>query len=190
MNRIDQVKNSLLNFQKVMETFPEFRFIGDSILRRRAKEVTVSEGIEIGNILGNTLIKYRELVGYGRGLAASQLGIDGAVFVTYLDDQVQTYINPRVTFKSDIYNFYREFCLSCGIVWGDVKRPAEIRMEWEDNNGNRQKREADGFLARLWLHEQSHLLGELNVDLIVPGTLEIMTSDPLKEVLRDKSFGF
>lgn len=187
-NRVKQINQTLANFQKIAVGFPEFRYLGDPILRAKAEEVSVHDGVEIGKTLGDILIRYRVLVGYGRGLAAPQVGISRAVFVTYLDNEVQIYINPWIAAQSETCNYYRELCLSSGIIWGDVRRPARITMEWTDSHGKRQTRETDGVLARLWQHEEMHLRGELNVDIALPGSLEIITSDPLKEVLRKQPF--
>lgn len=185
INREEEIKKTVANFQKVAAAFPEFRYLGDPILRTKTQEATLKEGIEAGKILGAGLVKFRRLVGYGRGLAAPQLGIDKAVFVTFLNDEVQTYINPRITRFAETFNYYRELCLSSGIIWGDIKRSVSITMEWTDVKGKRQTKDVDGFLARLWQHEGRHLEGEINVDIAIPGSLEIVTSDPLLETLRD-----
>ncbi len=185
-NRTNQIAKTLADFHKVVAEFPEFRYLGDPILRAKTHGVSTKEGKEIGCSLGEILIRYRQLVGYGRGLAAPQIGIDKAVFVTYLDNEIQIYINPKITTKSKKCNYYRELCLSSGIIWGEVKRPAIITMDWTDALGKHQVKETDGVLARLWQHEQRHLVGEINVDIALPGSLEIITSDPLKETLRDQ----
>ncbi|MCL4390556.1 MAG: peptide deformylase [Patescibacteria group bacterium] len=186
MTRAESIDRTIQNFQRVFKEFPQFRYAGDPILRQETQEATLAEGVEIGRNLGDVLVHYRKLVGYGRGLAAPQIGISKSVFVTFLDDEVQGYINPGITASSDTYNYYRELCLSSGIIWGDVRRPERITMKWTDFKGNLITKEVDGFLARLWQHEERHLHGELNIDVAQPGSLEIVTDDPLKEVLRDR----
>ena len=178
---LDKVKQ----FERLLAEFPEFRYISDPILRTPTQLVETGEGIEIGHKLGEILVRYRKFVGYGRGLAAPQIGISKSVFVTYLDGQVQTYINPKIVNLSDKKNYYRELCLSCGFLWGDIKRASKITMHWIDGNGKAQEKEADGVLARLWQHEYKHLEGELNLDFAKPGSIEFVTSDPLQEKLRN-----
>lgn len=185
MADIKSIGRTVGNFQKLLLEFPEFRYAGDPILRQKTDETSLAEGVEIGKTLGKVLTKYHELVGYGRGLAAPQLGISKSVFVTFLDSEVQVYINPHITAFSDKQNFYRELCLSSGIVWGDVRRAERITIEWTDSNGALKTKEVDSVLARLLQHEYKHLEGELNIDIAEPGSLEIITDDPLKEALRD-----
>ncbi len=89
---LDKVKQ----FERLLAEFPEFRYIGDPILRTPTQPAEVKEGIEIGEKLGEVLVRYRKFVGYGRGLAAPQIGISKSVFVTHLDERTQTYINPKI----------------------------------------------------------------------------------------------
>lgn len=173
-------------FEQTLDKFPEVRYAGDPVLRQVAEEVSVDEGIELGNILSEVLLRYREEVGYGRGFAAPQIGENKAVFVTFVDNQLQTFINPKITEKSEETNFYRELCLSSGIMSADVERSVWIVMEWVDTNGQSHKERFDGFIARLYQHEEAHLRGKLNLDEAVDGGIEFMLFDPLKEQLRDK----
>ncbi len=177
---LDKVKQ----FEKLIGEFPEFRYIGDPILRTPTQVVDIKEGIEIGKKLGEVLVRYRKFVGYGRGLAAPQIGIQKSVFVTYLDDQIQTYINPKIDNLSDEKNYCRELCLSCEFLWGDVKRASKITLHWTDENGKIQEKEAAGVLARLLQHEHDHLRGVCNLDVAERGSIEFVTSDPLQEKLR------
>ena len=185
MNRLETINKTVDNFQKVLDKFPEFRYAGDPILRQKTQPVSFAEGVKIGRSLGEVLVSYRKLVGYGRGLAAPQIGLDKSVFVTFLDDEVQIYLNPVIKYSSNEINYYRELCLSSGIFWGDIPRPAHITMEWTDIKGNLISKDFDSFLARLLQHEYYHLKGELNLDIVLPGSLEIVIDDPLKESLRE-----
>ncbi len=178
---IDKTKQ----FENLLLKFPEFRYIGDPVLRTPTQQTEINEGIKIGKKLGEILIRYRKFVSYGRGLAAPQIGISKSVFVTYLNDQIQTYINPKIVNLSDEKNYYRELCLSCGFLWGDIRRPTKITMHWTDENGKVQEKEADGVLARLWQHEYNHLQGVCNIDIAEQGSIEFVTSDPLQEKLRN-----
>lgn len=176
--------NQVSKLEKLLHLFPDFRYAGDPVLRSVAEEVSVSEGIEIGIRLGSVLMRYRTEVGYGRGLAAPQIGLSKAVFVTFVDDKLRTFSNPKIVECSTQTNFYRELCLSAGIMAADVQRPEWIVMEFMGENGIRRQEKADGFLARLYQHEEAHLRGLLNIDEAVEGGIEFLTFDPLKEQLR------
>jgi peptide deformylase len=182
---IRDIRKQTQIFLKILDKFPELRYIGDPVLRKKTTPVTAQEGLDIGAKLGKTLTSYRKFVGYGRGLSAPQIGLSKSVFVTLIDDQIQYYINPRLVTKSVRSNYCRELCLSCGLVWPDVKRPETILLQWRDNVGNNREQEFSGMLARLIQHEYDHLLGIPNIDRAERGTIEICSTNPLDEKLRN-----
>lgn len=171
---------------QVMKEIPELQFLGASeTLRQKAKVVSNKEGLEIGDKLLYVLLKYRQLTGFGRGIAAPQIGLDKRVFVTFLNDNAQIFINPRVVWKSESNNFYREMCMSSGMMWADVQRAQEIRMEYNGRYGDRKTEKAESVMARLWQHECDHLDGVVNLDIAEIGSIELVSSDPLVEKLRN-----
>ena len=176
----------VVKFGKVLHDFPEVRYAGDPVLRQVTEEVTIEEGKALGEKLGKVLIRYREAVGVGRGFAAPQIGENKAVFVTFVDSELHTFINPKITEKSEKTNFYRELCLSSGIMSADTERSEWIIMEWTDVKGQKHKEKVEGFLARLYQHEEAHLRGKLNLDEASEGGIEFALFDPLKEQLREK----
>lgn len=177
-------KEKIKQFKDILDDFPEVRYAGDPILRQTTFKVSLEEGVDIGRQLGNTLLKYRKTVGYGRGLAAPQIGKDASVFVTFIEDALEIFINPIIIQSSIETNFYRELCLSSGIMSADVERPEWIVMEWTTKQGERKTKKFDGFLARLYQHEEAHLRGRLNVDDADEGSIEFALFDPLNEQLR------
>lgn len=179
------LKNIVKNFKLVLDSFPEVRYAGDPILREVTQEVSVNEGVEIAKRLGEVLMRYRKEVGYGRGFAAPQIGENKSVFVAFVDDKLQTFINPKIVEKSSETNFYKELCLSSGIMSVDTERSKWIVMEWINEEGERKNGKFDGFLARLYQHEEAHLRGKINLDEAAEGGIEFATFDPLKEQLRE-----
>ena len=172
-------------FGKILKEIPEFTYIGNIILRQKTAEVDLQEGINIGNRLKTILEKYRKIAGFGRGLAAPQIGENKSVFVTFVDNKFKTYINPKIINQSEKFNLYRESCLSCGFLSVDVKRPESITIEYTNENGESKKEEADSFLARLLQHEHDHLKGIVNIDKAESASIEFIINDPLKEQLRE-----
>lgn len=175
----------LQTFKVVLEQIPEIRYAGDSVLREPASVVSLEDGLEVAKRLGAVLLKYREITGWGRGLAAPQIGEGKAVFITYIDNKIEVFLNPKIAEKSDKTNFYKELCMSAGILAADVERPDWIVMEWMDDNGNQRSEKVEGFKARLYQHEEAHLRGRLNFDDTAPGGIQFVDFDPLKEQLRD-----
>ena len=185
MAMLKEIQGLVSRFEGTLEKFPEVRYAGDPVLRRLAQEATLEEGIELGKVLGDVLMRYRKEVGYGRGFAAPQIGENKAVFVTFVDDKLHTFINPKIIERANDTNFYRELCLSSGIMAADVERPEWIGMEWMDEEGNKHSEKIEGFLARLYQHEEAHLRGLLNLDEASEGGIEFVTFDPLKEQIRN-----
>ena len=58
----------------------------------------------------------------------------------------------------------QEGCLSVPDIWEEVERPARIRAEYLDRDGQLQSLEAEGLLATCLQHEIDHLEGILFVD--------------------------
>lgn len=182
MNKI--IKERVASFIRVLNEIPEIRYVGDPILRKQTQTVDILEGKTIGNQLGKVLLRYREISGIGRGLAASQVGLNKSVFVTFINEKLQIFINPKIVEKSSETNFYKELCLSSGIMAANVQRPEWIVMEWADIKGVKHNKKFERFLARLYQHEEAHLRGLVNLDEATRQGIEFTTFDPLKEPLR------
>ena len=105
----------------------------------------------------------------GIGLAAVQIGVAKRVIVMDLDQKdgkknPRAFINPKILWASDEMATFEEGCLSVPEIWDDVERPARIRAEYLDLDGNRVELEADGMLATCLQHEMDHLQGVLFID--------------------------
>jgi peptide deformylase len=184
MNTNSKIQALNDTFKKVLEACPEITYIGDEVLRKRTQEVSLAEGLAVSEKLISVLKRYRAITGYGRGLAAPQIGESKSVFVTYVGDEFKIYINPKIIKNSESQNLFVESCLSCGYVSVEVKRSESITIEYTNEKGEIQRQEAGGLLARLLQHEYDHLEGIVNVDKAEMGTIQFMTDDPLKQTLR------
>jgi peptide deformylase len=105
----------------------------------------------------------------GIGLAAIQIGVPKRVIVIDLDQKEGNrnpvaFINPKIVWTSDEMAVFEEGCLSVPEIWDDVERPAKIRAEYLDRNGDKQVLEAEGLLATCLQHEMDHLNGVLFID--------------------------
>jgi peptide deformylase len=181
----DILQKKIIIFKKVLKEIPEIRYAGDPVLRQVASPATLKEGLEIGERLKPVLTKYRSITGLGRGVAAPQIGESKSVFVTFVDDNFQTFINPKIVKQSGKTNFYKEVCMSIEILAADVERPEWVVMEWTDEEGKIRSEKFDGFEARLYQHEEAHLRGRLCLDDSAPGGIEFITFDQRKQELRD-----
>lgn len=181
----EDIKQKIQTFQIVLDKVPEIRYVGDPILRQTASRVALEDGIEVSKRMESVLLKYRDVTGWGRGLAAPQIGENKTVFITFIDGQFDVFINPKIVEKSNKTNFYKELCMSTGLLAADVERPDWVMMEWMDEQGTKRLEKFEGFKARLYQHEEAHLRGRLNLDDAVSGGIEFVTFDPLKEQMRD-----
>lgn len=100
----------------------------------------------------------------GVGLAANQIGKNSSIFV--IDQKLaeennisDVFINPEITEYSKEADEIEEGCLSIPDYWTPIKRAKKIKIKAVDENGNKIKFKAKGFLARVLQHETDHLNG-------------------------------
>ena len=107
----------------------------------------------------------------GIGLAAPQVGVLKRVIVCDVsrpEDEPQPYrmANPEILWQSEDEISGEEGCLSLPEQYGDVTRPARIKVRYLDHRNEIREMEADGLLARCIQHEADHLEGVLFVDYL------------------------
>jgi peptide deformylase len=105
----------------------------------------------------------------GIGLAAIQIGAPKRVVTMDLAKKdepkaPQVFINPEILWVSDDKAIYEEGCLSIPEYYGDVERPAQVKVKFLDLEGEPQEIEANGLLATCLQHEIDHLNGVLFID--------------------------
>ena len=140
--------------------------LGNEVLREKAKPVeTFDQALE--DTVRQMFVIMREKKGVG--LAAPQVGISRRFFVTEaVDDKPRVFINPEIIETSQETVRGEEGCLSIPGVWADVVRPYSIRVQAQDLTGKIFHLNAEGWLARIILHENDHLNGLLFVDRLPP----------------------
>ena len=98
----------------------------------------------------------------GVGLSANQIGIAERVFIMYEDintRKVLTCFNPKIVEVSKEQVSIDEGCLTYPGVWLKVKRPVAIKVEFEDEKGEKHNRAFDGLSSRIFQHEYDHMEG-------------------------------
>jgi peptide deformylase len=104
----------------------------------------------------------------GVGLAANQVDLPLRLFVANPagergEGEELILINPELQLPRGSETS-QEGCLSLPELYGQVKRPREVRLSAFDLKGNPIERTVDGFLARVLQHEYDHLDGVLFFD--------------------------
>lgn len=110
----------------------------------------------------------------GVGLAAPQIGKLLRIFVVDADAITEqsdepdlgpmVFINPQITDRLGEKLKMEEGCLSIPEVRDDVKRPAEINIQYLDRNFKPKIMSFDGWISRIVQHEYDHLEGVLFLD--------------------------
>ena len=152
---------------------------GDENLSKKSREVLeIDERIKI---LVEDMIETMH-VNNGVGLAAVQVGVLKRVVVIdiYDDKGPIVLINPKILSQSGEREV-EEGCLSFPSKFAKVIRPQKVKATYLDINGKTVIVEATDLLAQAICHETDHLEGELFVEKMIPGTLEIIQPEQPKK---------
>ena len=120
------------------------------------------------------------------GIAAPQVGIHKRIFLmdisSYVPENKEMYfvVNPEITYMSEETWIADEGCVSFPVGRIDVERPKSIKMTYLDYHGNKKEMEADGWLARGFLHELDHLNGVTLLDHVSKLKKSLYTKKLLK----------
>ena len=89
------------------------------------------------------------------------------------DKPIYVLINPEIISQTGV-QVVEEGCLSFPNKFAKIERPEKIKIKALDENGKEIIITGKGLLAQAISHELDHLNGEVFIDKIIPGTLEII----------------
>lgn len=112
--------------------------------------------------LAHDLLKHMRYYN-GIGLSANQLGLPYRVFAMEGDPGFVCY-NPVITAHGDEVVVLDEGCLSWPGLYMKIKRPAAIRVRFQDPYGNTIVKKFSGMTSRIFQHEYEHMEGERYID--------------------------
>jgi peptide deformylase len=147
--------------------------LGNPTLRQRSLAVPNPSAPEIATLiqdLADTLAHWRSTTGYGRGIAAPQLGVlQRVIFLRLSSEDPWPLINPEIIERSPEKIMVWDACLSFLSIFMQVERNREITVRYQDEAGAYNKLHAgeERNLSELLQHEIDHLDGILAVDRIV-----------------------
>lgn len=113
--------------------------------------------------LKSCLTTYRKKTGYGRGIAAVQVGIPEQFAAVFFNEKILIIINPLITKKSKKKYLYPEMCMSASPVIVPVIRPAWVEFSYFDEQGNekfwktKDESEPGNMMNRVIQHEIDHM---------------------------------
>lgn len=153
---------------------------GDEILKKKSREVeNIDEKVlELIQDMLDTMHKAN-----GVGLAAVQVGVlKRIVVIDVYEEGVEPYIliNPEII-KTKGEQTVEEGCLSFPNKFAKIVRPKEVVARALNEKGEKIEIKAKDLLAQAICHEVDHLNGEVFVDKIIPGTLEMVTPEQTNE---------
>jgi peptide deformylase len=140
----------------------------DPILRKKSTPVSVVDK-SIKKLLNDMLETMYAAPGIG--LAAAQVGVLKRLVVIDLakDGEKKSpifFINPVITWKSDILEKKEEGCLSIPDYFAEIKRPNACHVKYLDQHGKEKQLKAEGLLATCIQHEIDHCDGILFIDYL------------------------
>jgi len=140
----------------------EILLVGNPLLREKSEYVTLfgSELQPALEDLRDTLTRYQEINGSGVGIAAPQLGYLKRVVRIQTPDCTSFLVNPEIVWRSDeifdvwdtCFSFKEEFFVK-------IRRHRKIRVEYQDEKGQRHVKEFADGMSELLQHELDHLDG-------------------------------
>ena len=141
--------------------------LGNPLLRE--KSLPVEDFSELGGLkedLADTLSHWRRTTGYGRGIAAPQIGVlKRVVFINI--DRPWLLVNPEIVSMSSEKMVVWDACLSYLSIFFQVARSREIQVKYHDTDRKEREVSVNGALSELLQHEIDHLDGILAIDRVV-----------------------
>jgi peptide deformylase len=147
--------------------------LGNPLLRQKARRVQDPAAREIHDLvtdLADTLAHWRSATGYGRGIAAPQLGVlQRVIFLQLPGAEPWPLINPEIIERSEETIVVWDACLSFLSIFMRVERHRQVTVRYQNLNGDTLDVEAreDRNLSELLQHEIDHLEGILAIDRVV-----------------------
>jgi peptide deformylase len=148
-------------------TIHRIRLLGDPVLRAKSEVIAKPRSAAVRVIaddLRETLRDFRERHGFGRGIAAPQIGAPVRVLHIEMDDTPWTLVNPEIIdIGTEDFTVWDD-CFSIPDLMVRVQRAYRVRVKWDDLKGESHEAELVGDKAELVQHEIDHLDGILVVD--------------------------
>ncbi len=166
--------------------------LGNPLLREPCAPVADPGAPEIRALaqdLSDTLAHWRAETGYGRAIAAPQIGdLRRVILLRLPGEDAWPMANPEIVWRSDEKRVVWDACLSFLQIFLQVERHARIRVRWQDLEGAWHETEAgaERDLAELLQHEIDHLDGILTVDRMTD-VKSLCTREEFERRYRDGS---
>src|ERR1700756_2398731 len=146
--------------------------LGNPLLRQKSVRVEDPTAQEIRNLiqdLADTLAHWRSVTGYGRAIAAPQLGeLQRVIFLRIPRTDPWPLINPEIIERSEEKIIVWDACLSFLSIFMQVERHRRVTVRYQKLDGEAVEVAAseENNLSELLQHEIDHLDGILAIDRV------------------------
>ena len=139
--------------------------LGDPLLREVSRPVaSVPEAGPVLADLRDTLHDFQRGHGFGRGIAAVQIGVPLRILYVEIGGAAYRIVNPVFEFLSDEKFSLWDDCFSFPDLLVRVERSVSVRLRYTDARSAPQVLSAERDFAELLQHEVDHLDGILAID--------------------------
>lgn len=162
--------------------------LGNPLLLEECPPVKQSElelAIDTGRDLHDTMMAFRAKHGWGRAIAAPQIGVMKRVIYMHVD-KPWLIINPVATNPSSELMEIWDDCMSFPDLLVRLHRHCSFDMTYRDEHWAEQVVHVDALLSELLQHEMDHLDGTLAVSRAIDGSSFALQSQ--RQLLTGGSF--
>ncbi len=157
----------------------EILLLGNPLLRVKCEKVKNFSDPDIQstiNDLQDTLADFRVNHGFGRGIAAPQIGVAKRIIFIHIDEPMAL-INPEIIKSSRGKMTLWDDCFSFPDLLVKVRRNLTIAVAYQDVQGKKRHLEVANGLSELLQHEIDHVNGILAIDRAVDSHHLILRSE-------------
>jgi peptide deformylase len=146
--------------------------LGNPLLFQECSPVRQSEltlAIETGQDLHDTMMDFRATHGWGRAIAAPQIGVMKRIVYMHVE-KPWLILNPVMAHPSSELLEVWDDCMSFPDLLVRLNRHCSFEMTYRDAQWTEHTLHVEGFLSELLQHEIDHLDGTLAVSRAIDGS--------------------
>ena len=159
--------------------------LGEPRLHRVSEPVAPADVAALADVvrdLHDTMRAFQQRHGWGRAIAAPQIGVHRRIVAMCVDEPV-TFFNPVLDEQDAEAVEYWEDCMSFPDLLVRVRMPRACRLTWRDAQWRERRAWLTGDYAALLLHEVDHLDGVLATQRAVEDrALALRATQPPKDL--------
>jgi len=150
--------------------------LGDPLLRELSEEVIdLPYAARVLDDLADTLHEFQRTHGFGRGIAAIQIGEKARLVYIEIRGERYELINPLYLNRSDEKFILWDDCFSFPNLMVELERHKSVEISYQNRRGETCTLLAENDFSELVQHELDHLDGVLSIDRALHPKSSFMT---------------